>query len=265
MSFSFHTDKPRYFEHQYLNAKNYILPFISSYYSVKKDVKVLEIGCAEGGVLKAFTEIGCVCTGVELSSSKVENANKFMNIEVESGQIKFINKNIYDVDFQQDFKNYFDIIILKDTIEHIHDQQKIISYLPQILKQDGVIFFGFPPWCMPWGGHQQICKSKFLMFLPYFHILPMFLYKFILKIFGETVSKIQELEEIKQTAISSASFENYISKANLKTISRQFYFVNPIYLHKFGWKPRKQFSFLGNISILRDFLCTTVFYLVKNK
>lgn len=263
MSFSFHTDKPRYFEHQYLNAKNYVLPFINQTFKIEKGQKILEIGCAEGGVLKAFTEKECICTGVELSDGKVKNANIFMKSEVEAGLINFINKNIYDVDFQTDFKNYFDVIILKDTIEHIHDQQKIISYLPQILKQNGVIFFGFPPWYMPWGGHQQICKSKLLMFLPYFHILPMYLYKLLLKIFGETTIKIGELTEIKETAITTLQFEKYVQNANLQIVNSLFYFINPIYFHKFGWKPKKQSKFISKIPILRDFISTTVFYLVR--
>ncbi len=263
MSFSFHTDKPRYFEHQYSNSKSYIIPFIQKSFEIKNTHKVLEIGCAEGGVLKAFTDLGCHCIGVELSESKVINANIFMKNEVDNNLIRFINKNIYDLDFNTEFASYFDIIILKDTIEHIHDQQKIISYLPQILKNDGVIFFGFPPWYMPWGGHQQICKSKFLCFLPYFHVLPVFLYKSILKLFGETNQKINDLLEIKQTAISTIQFEKYVKKANMNFSSKLMYLINPIYLHKFGWKPRVQLKLISKIPFLNDFLSTTVFYLIK--
>lgn len=265
MSFSFHTDKPRYFEHQYLNAKNYIIPFINKTFEIKSTHKILEIGCAEGGVLKAFTEIGCQCTGVELSESKVINANTFMKNEVDNNLIKFINKNIYDFDFQSDFLHYFDIIILKDTIEHIHDQQKIITFLPQILKKQGVIFFGFPPWFMPWGGHQQICKSKVLCFMPYFHILPMFFYVLLLKLFGETTTKIADLKEIKQTAISTMQFEKYVKNAKLVINAKLLYFVNPIYFHKFGWKTRVQNKIISKIPVINDLLSTTAFYLVKNK
>jgi SAM-dependent methyltransferase len=263
MSFDFHHDKPRYFNQQYLNSKEFIIPFISKHLSVSTGMRVLEIGCAEGGVLKAFTEIGCICTGVELSSSKVENANKFMANEVQKGLIKFICKDIYQIDFKAEFQNQFDLIILKDTIEHIHDQQKLIRYLKEFLTPSGQIYFGFPPWYMPWGGHQQICKSKILMYLPYFHLLPMPLYKLVLKTFGETESKIGELTEIKETGVSTSRFEIILRNTGYKIVDKQFYLVNPIYLYKFGWKPRKQIKPLDKIPVANDLLSTTVYYLIK--
>lgn len=263
MSFAFHHDKPRYFNDQYENAKQFVVPFIEKSLAIRPGMKVMEIGCAEGGVLKAFTDKQCLCVGVELSPSKVENAHKFMKAEVESGLITFVNKNIYDIDFQADYKHYFDLIVLKDTIEHIPEQEKIISYLKLLLKPQGHIFFGFPPWQMPWGGHQQICKSKFLMFLPYFHLLPMPLYKAMLKIFGETPTKLVELQEIKETGISTLRFERIIKDCAYDTVDRQLYLVNPIYKFKFGWKPRKQSKLISSIPVLRDFLSTTAYYLIK--
>lgn len=263
MSFDFHHDKPRYFEQQYKNSKYHILPFISKQKPIQAGMRILEIGCAEGGVLKAFTELGCTCTGVELSSSKIENAKIFMADEINKGQISFICEDIYKVNFKTAFQSQFDLIILKDTIEHIHDQKKIISYLKDFLKSDGQIFFGFPPWFMPWGGHQQICSSKFLMYLPYFHLLPMSVYKTTLKLFGESDNKVLELAEIKQTGISTKRFEAILAQTGYRITDKQFYLINPIYEHKFGWQPRKQSKVIANIKFVRDLLSTTVYYLVK--
>jgi SAM-dependent methyltransferase len=263
MSFNFHHNKPLYFQNQYLNSKNDIIPFINQHKKIVEGAHVLEIGCAEGGVLKAFVEAGCVCTGVELSQSKIDNAYLFMAEEIAGGKIKFICQNVYDLDFETQFLHHFDIIVLKDTIEHIPNQHILISYLRKLLKKDGVIFFGFPSWYMPWGGHQQICQSKFLMFLPYFHLLPTPLYKLVLKLFKEPEYKIKDLLEIKQTGISINRFEAILKKYNYKILSRTIYLINPIYKLKFGWKPRVQPTFLSCIPILRDFLSTTVYYLVK--
>lgn len=263
MSFDFHHNKPRYFEHQYKNSKYHILPFISQQKTIHSGMRILEIGCAEGGVLKAFTDLGCICTGVELSSSKIDNAQLFMVNEINNGLINFICQDIYKVDFRNEFKQHFDLIILKDTIEHIHDQQKLIFYLKDFLKADGQIFFGFPPWYMPWGGHQQICKSKFLMYLPYFHLFPMRTYKSVLKMFGETDYKIAELAEIKETGISTRQFEGILKKTGYQIIDKQFFLINPIYEHKFGWKPKKQLAIIAQLPSIKDILSTTVYYLVK--
>lgn len=262
MSFDFHHNKPEYFNQQYLNSRNYVLPFIEETLKIEPSMRILEIGCAEGGVLKAFTERGCVCTGVELSPSKIATAQDFMKDEIEVGLINFICKNIYDVDFKNEFENYFDLIILKDTIEHIHDQNKLISGLKDLLKQNGQIYFGFPPWCMPWGGHQQICKSKFLMMLPYFHLLPLSLYRLVLKIAGETPDKIESLAEIKETGISSRRFENIALENGYKILNKRFYIVNPIYLYKFKANPTRQLKLIERMPLLRDFISTTVYYSV---
>lgn len=263
MSFDFHHNKPLYFEHQYLNAKNYVLPFINQQFRVEPQMRVLEIGCAEGGVLKAFCELGCMCTGVELSDGKIKNARLFMEAELENGLITFINKNVYDVDFAAETGANFDVIVLKDTIEHIPNQERLMAVLKQLLTPNGVVYVGFPPWYMPWGGHQQICKSKFLMFFPYFHLLPMPLFKAFLKVMGESPVKIQEMVEVKETGIGTARFEGMVKRLGYVVLARQFYFVNPIYRYKFGWKPHYQWKWLSKIPYVRDFLSTTVYYLVK--
>ena len=66
MPLYFHGDAPLKFQHQYLVTRDYIMPFIDVAFPIKSGMQVLEIGCGEGGVLKAFAERGCVCTGMDL-------------------------------------------------------------------------------------------------------------------------------------------------------------------------------------------------------
>ena len=54
--YEFHSDKDRYFDMQYRVTREHILPFLRQYATGKKWNGVLEIGCAEAGVLKAFRE-----------------------------------------------------------------------------------------------------------------------------------------------------------------------------------------------------------------
>ena len=100
--FEFHKDKTRYFQYQYYTTRDYIIPFLEKYIKITPEMKILEIGSAEAGVLKAFTERGNRCTGIELQNSRVELAKKFMNKELEKGQVQFINKNIYDINPKED-------------------------------------------------------------------------------------------------------------------------------------------------------------------
>ena len=76
MAFDFHTDWDVYFNQQFENSKNYVLPFIAERKAIDASTRVMEIGCGEGGVLKAFTELGCNVVGVDLEPSRVEKAEK---------------------------------------------------------------------------------------------------------------------------------------------------------------------------------------------
>jgi len=195
--FEFHKDKQRYFQMQYQVTKDYIIPFISEEVDLHKQLNVLEIGCAEAGVLKAFTELGHRCTGIELSENRVKLANQFMAEEVAAKQISFICRDIYDIDIEKDLPEKFDLVLLKDVIEHIPNQAVFLQRLRQYLKPNGKVFFGFPPWQMPFGGHQQICRHKLASKLPYYHLLPKPLYKGMLQTFGEPEGVVKELLEIK--------------------------------------------------------------------
>ena len=257
--FEFHKDRKRYFEIQSLNAEQYVIPFIEEKFSIKSGMRVLEIGCGEGGVLKAFSNKGCEGVGVEFDEPRIENAKLFMPEEVTTGKIRFVTKDIYKVDLEKDLAGLFDIIVLKDVIEHIHDQPKLIGWMKNFLKPGGIIFFGFPPWYMPFGGHQQMCNSK-LAKMPYIHLLPRRVYRWLLK---KKKEPVEALMEIRDTGISIERFEKICKKEGYKLLHKRHYFLNPIYKWKFGWKPRRQSVMIKAIPFVRNFFTTCVYYIIQ--
>ncbi len=262
--FDFHKDKQRYFNFQYWTTRDYIIPFLESEFDFSEKLDVLEVGCAEAGVLKAFLEKGNICLGIELVDGRIELAKKFLKEEYESGAVDFINRDIYKIDVDKDLKTKFDLIILKDVIEHIPNQENVIPQLKKFLKPNGKIFFGFPPWYMPFGGHQQITRSKFLRLLPWFHLLPSPIYKGILSIFGEPENVKKELLEIKSTGISVERFERITKQSEMKVVKKQYFFTNPIYKFKFGFRVMKQPAFTSSIPFIRNFYSTAAYYLIKS-
>jgi len=182
---------------------------------------------------------------------------------ISAGKMEFLAKDIYEVETEKLLNGRFDLIVLKDTIEHIFDQEKIIRQMKRFLKSGGMIFYGYPPWYMPFGGHQQIARSKLLSRLPWFHLLPAPIYRLILKSFGEAPECVQELLEIKSTGISTGRFERLHKRNGYDLVARRLYLINPIYAWKFGLQPKVLPSWLESIPFLRDFLCTTAWYLVK--
>lgn len=236
-----------------------MLPFVERALSVEPGMRVLEIGCGEGGVLKAFWEKGCRGVGVELDESRVKDANRLLADAISTGAIQIVSKNIYDVDIDVDLQGAFDLIILKDVIEHIHDQPRLIGWMKKFLRPGGCIFFGFPPWQMPFGGHQQICRSK-ISRLPYIHLLPKALYRALLRWRNEPVD---DLMEIRDTRLSIERFERICKAQGYQLWQCEHYLLNPIYEWKFGWKACRQFSLIRSIPYLRNYLTTCVYYLIK--
>jgi SAM-dependent methyltransferase len=258
--FEFHKDKKVYFDTQTKNCDEYVIPFIEKTCPISPEMNVLEVGSAEGGVLYSFYKRGCQCVGVELEQSRVDDANIFLEKEIQSGRIIFINKNIYDPSFEEEFAEKFDLIVLKDVIEHIHDQEKIMMQFRKFLKSDGHIFFGFPPFNMPYGGHQQVCQTKWLSVMPYIHLLPRSIYKWILDINREATDAYLEVVD---TGISINRFEKIVKNTGYQIENKLFYLINPIYEYKFGIKPIVQFGLISKIPYLRDFVTTCVYYLVR--
>lgn len=224
-------------------------------------MNILEIGTGEGGVLLPFAEKGCFCVGVDLDQKRIDIANSVLSEQVAAGRMEFINQNVYDEAFLQRFRNFFDVIILKDVIEHIPEQERFVPYIKSFLKPGGVIFFGFPPWYMPFGGHQQVADGKLASKLPYYHILPRPLYKGLLQLMGEK-NKIKELLEVYDTRISIERFERIVRNSGMKVLHKQHYLINPIYKYKFGLEPRKQWAPVTHIPFLRNFVTTCVYYAI---
>lgn len=263
MAFEFHQDKDRYFEMQRENAAEYVIPFIRQYTEIKANDHVLEVGCAEGGVLQAFLDLGCTGVGVELLPQRLELARGYLEASIREGRVALMAKNVYDVVPERDFKQLFDLIVLKDVIEHIPDQARLLQQLGTFLKPGGHIFLGFPPWQMPFGGHQQICKHRLLSKFPYYHLLPATVYKKILEAGGEAPHVVKELLEIKDTGLSIGQFERMARQTNFNILGKQLYLINPIYRYKFNLNPRKQIEILGNVPYLRNFVTTCAYYLIK--
>jgi SAM-dependent methyltransferase len=255
-----HFNRELYFNEQSRIAKQIILPYIARNLPITSDSFVLEIGCSDAGNLHPFLELGCNVTGIDISEIRIKNATSVYADHPLKKNLKLIASDIFDIGPEQTGK--FDLIIVIDTLEHIQNQEKFMARAKQFLKPRGRIFVGFPPWRMPFGGHQQMCKSRFLCKTPYFHLLPKSLYFGMLKLFREEQCRIEELLAIRNTRIGIQKFKEMVIKNKYRIECEDFYLINPSYKIKFNLKARKLPRFL-NIPYLRDYFTTACYYILK--
>ena len=254
-----HKNKQQYFNEQSITSKNFVVPFLADFIVFGSATTVLEIGCGEAGNLKPFLDIGCKCTGIDISCGRIELAKSFFADHPNYKNLELICEDIYKTEPGR----MFDVIIMRDVIEHIPDQEKFMGFVKSFLKPGGKFFLAFPPWQNPFGGHQQICKSKILSKLPWFHLFPWPVYKMVLKLFGESDGTISGLKEIKETGISIERFERILKLENYRIDKRVFWFINPNYMTKFRLKPRKQSRLIYTVPWLRNFLTTAMYYVIS--
>jgi SAM-dependent methyltransferase len=257
-----HTDRKRYFDEQGAVTSKYILPYIEKFLKINPDLVVAEIGCGEAGNMAPFLDKGCKVYGIDLASNKIANGERYYENHPRRENLHLIARDIYVL--KPGEVQPFDLVYMRDTIEHIPDQERFLAHLKQFLKPNAKLFFGFPSWRMPFGGHQQLCRSKFLSVLPYFHLLPHPIYKGILKLFGERSETIECLEEIRETRISIRRFRKIVEKTKYSIIDETFYLINPNYEIKFNLKLRILPKWI-NIPLVRDFFTTTCYYILENK
>lgn len=155
----------------------------------------------------------------------------------------------------------FDLIVLRDVIEHIPHQEQFMHNMKRFMNARTIVFFGFPVWCNPFGGHQQICRNRVLSHLPWMHLLPRPLYRGLLRLGHESKGTIDGLMDVKTTGISIHRFERILRDEHFHVLRHTHYLINPNYEIKFGLRPRV-IPRLLQIPYLSDFYTTAMYYLV---
>ena len=255
-----HIDRSRYFEELAQTSKKYYIPYLKDFFpeisNSQHKLSVLEIGCGEGGTLVPFAEIGHEVVGVDLAENKIKNARLYFEEKGLEGQ--FISSDIFEI---ESFEGKFDIILIHDVIEHIHDKVEFLKKSKKFLAKNGIIFIGFPVWRMPFGGHQQISSNKIISHIPYLHLLPKGLYRYIISHSGDKQRVINDLLDIKETGINMGKFKKLIIQSGYKTLASQAWLINPHYEIKFHLKPLKLHPILSSIPCISNFITTSYWWI----
>lgn len=238
-----------YYEQEKYTEK-YLLPYFLNIIPNFKQKKVLEVGCAEGGLLTSLQELGMNVGGVEISPERAAIAKE------KNDSLKIIVGDITDPSMPEILNEKFDLIIMREVIEHIHDKEAAFNNLDLLLNNNGYLFISFPPKRSPFAGHQQIGKS-ILKAIPYLHTLPQGLLKYTAGAFGESPGYIDEIKLHYSTGCTIKKFEALCSVRNFIPVKKELFLFRPIYSQRFGLPTLR----VPGIPLIREYItlgCETV-------
>lgn len=227
-------------EKHFYEQVNYTRQYLVSYLekNIKgfdKSKKILDIGCAEGGTVYELRQQGYICDGIEIDSGRAKIAENHIG-DLASITVGDITKSLR-------IKNKYDIVIMRDVIEHIDEKEKALANISSLLTEKGALFITFPLKFSPYAGHNQTAKN-WLKYFWYITLLPKPIIKLIVP-----QKNASGLLYLKKNALSYYKL-NQLVKKDWNFIRKDFFISRPIFKIRFGWKIVK----LPNIPIIREFV-----------
>lgn len=116
------------------------LPYFNSLadYLIKlyRPQTVLDIGCGKGFLAYAFKKKGIESYGMDISRYAIQNAPEEVKghliiSDIGKDELPFVN-------------DYFDLIIMSEILEHLHNHKHAISEVKRVLKLGGIIYVATP-------------------------------------------------------------------------------------------------------------------------
>lgn len=249
-----------YWNYMYDLGRDFIVPYLSGKGIFKKGYKVAEIGSAEGGVLASFMDAGASKgLGTDIAEVRLEKGKYIAKIG--GIDLQYTTHDIVTQEPSDEWKDEFDLVLLRDVIEHLDDTTSALKNIRMTMKSDGKLFVTFPPFHSPYGGHQHTVKSTGGK-LPYIHLLSN-------KTFNKLIEKgvkadIQEANRIYGIRLTIPKFEQAVKDAGLKIALKECYFLRPVFKMKFGL-PSLKINFLAKIPFIRKYLTLEASYILEKE
>lgn len=96
--------------------------------------KILDIGCATGFLLDEARKMGFDAYGVEISRWAAQFCRQQFNLNIFEGLLK-------EAEFPY---NFFDAVVMVDSIEHLTNPKRTLEEIRRILKPGGILVISTP-------------------------------------------------------------------------------------------------------------------------
>jgi SAM-dependent methyltransferase len=250
-----------YRRYQRALASEYLIPLLSRWGVNLGGSSVLEVGCGNGGCGAAFAGAGCRVVMMDVDERLVSLARRHNASEGIDART-FVG-DVFDEDAAFYGEGPFDLVLLRDVIEHLDDTARALRIACENLAKGGLVFVVFPPYYSPYGAHQQILPRKRLLFLPYnklpyIQLLPRRMFESLVRGEGPPHGEVRRLSAIRLTI---GRFERCVREAGLVAVRKRMFLTRPSFALRYG-VPVVGASVAGAIPLLRELFVTAAYYLL---
>lgn len=222
-----------YYRHyQIMLARGFLMPFMEEHGVALAGKRLLDIGCGDGGCTTAFAERAERCLGIDIGDFPwVPGLN-----------VAFRKGDILDPSVARSIEGRFDIVVLRDVIEHIGDKPRLMEHMRGAVRGSGHALVTFPPFYSPFGAHQQVeLRGSPLRYAPFVHWHP-------------------SLRHIASTRMTVVGFEKLVRRFGMRVLARRLYIIRPSFELRYGL-PTIAFPFPWAAGV-REVLCSGATYLL---
>jgi SAM-dependent methyltransferase len=254
----------RYRRYQAELAGRYLIPTLRRWGVEPEGKHLLEAGSGNGGCAAEFHRAGCRVTAVEIDPRLVETARA---LDAKEGvDVETLAGDVCDRDCPGLDRGPFDIILLRDVVEHLENLAGALENMRRHLSDDGVVFVVFPPYYSAYGAHQQILPRRRAGVMPYnklpfIQLLPDGWFNAITR--GDTAPH-EEVARLRGIRLTLRRFGHDVDEAGLAFRNRKHYLVRPTHKLRYGL-PVVGASFLGRVPVINELLVTACYCLLETK
>lgn len=251
-----------YRRYQVMLATRFLIPTLARWGVAVAGKRMLEVGCGDGGCAATFARAGCAVTALDIDERLVTIAREINQREGVDARLHV--GDIEHADCPGLDEGPFDVVLLRDVVEHLENLVGALRNVRAHLADGGVVMVVFPPYYSPYGAHQQILPRKTLLGIPYnklpwIHLLPT---PWFLRAAGGAAASNREVARLRSVRLTLRRFGRDVATAGLRVRARRHYLFRPSFQLRYG-APVLPAGVLGSVPLLRELVVTAGYYLLE--
>lgn len=238
-----------------LETIKHYLPYVSLD-GMFNNKNILDVGCGAAGKSLYYAKQGVrIVCGIDPIATYKKQADLLAEQMDLQDKFRFLVGSAVSIPFEN---NYFDTIILNDSMEHINNPNEVLGECYRVLKRGGMIYINFPPYNHPFGAHLSDTIG-----IPWVHLF--FSEKVLIETYKDLVKSLPDGKERIDLRIDTDNNGNeYFSYINKMTIRRFEKIIEQSSFNKIYYKTiplRKIVTPISKLPILREYFTKMVVFI----